>query len=206
MSEIMKLDANERPSEDVLEKLGGILLDGGVLVYPTTTLYGLAASMQSKKGIKAVYDIKRLPMGNPISIMVHRPQLTQYCDIPVLAFPYLRTPVPLSVLLPAKPNVPAELTENGLVSIRLPDNFLTLELTKRIGPITATSANRHGGSNPSTVKTAMNELGDDVEIYIDSGPTKYKGPTTIIDLSTHEINIIRQGVYTKEEVMGFYGR
>lgn len=89
---------------------------------------------------------------------------------------------------------------SGNIGIRIPDNSFALSLLKKIKfPITATSANRSGGKDPTSVKIAIEQIGKYVDLVIDAGPCKYKKPSTVIDI-TDKPKILRSGTISKTEI------
>jgi L-threonylcarbamoyladenylate synthase len=92
--------------------------------------------------------------------------------------------------------------KNGKVGIRVPDHPLVLKLTERFGPITTTSANTHGGREPTDISMALNDLGEGVKIYIDCGKCRSNTPSTVIDISDKGIEVLREGAIPREALHG----
>jgi L-threonylcarbamoyladenylate synthase len=92
------------------------------------------------------------------------------------------------------------ISRSDTIGIRIPFQPLVVELAEEFGPITATSANLHGGENPTSVEGAMDQLGTKVDYYIDGGRTPLGVPSTIVDLSRNEIRILRVGAIPEERI------
>lgn len=175
----------------LIEKAVSILRHDGIVVYPTDTIYGLGGDAFSEEAILRVYEAKRRPLSNPISIAV--------CDIDMIhgiarvdeyamLFIHRFLPGPVTVVLPARSAVPGMLTGGtGMIGIRFPDHPLAIELISRFdSPITATSANITGAKDPVTPE----ECRVPHDFLIDGG--RLPGtPSTVVDLISR--NIIRPG-------------
>jgi L-threonylcarbamoyladenylate synthase len=186
------LDANTH------ERIRRVLERGGLVVHPTDTVYGLAADPFQEAAIERVYRVKERPRGEPLSMAVS--------DIDTLFRHGRRTPLaeafcaknlpgPYTVVLHATAAAPGTLVSTDRkIGLRIPAHPIPRLLAKTYGPITSTSANRHGHSSPTTCDEAKADLEDRVDLYIDGGPIPLGGESTIVDLSGSQAKILRQGV------------
>ncbi|MCD6522338.1 MAG: threonylcarbamoyl-AMP synthase [Candidatus Diapherotrites archaeon] len=153
---------------------------GNLIVYPTDTLYGLGAKATSDKAVRRVYEVKGREEKKPISVMVS--------DIDMLErYAYLSKhekevassifPGPYTLLLKPK-RLSRYLSKTGRVGFRIPDNRFCIELSRRAGPITSTSANL-SGRKAYSIRGIMKQLGDKISLYIDSGILGKKRSTLI---------------------------
>jgi L-threonylcarbamoyladenylate synthase len=175
----------------VIERAVSILHHDGIVIYPTDTIYGLGGDAFSEEAILKVYEAKKRPLSNPISIavcdidMIHGvARLDDYASRFIDQF----LPGPVTVVLPARNCVPEVLTGGtGMIGIRFPDHPLALELISRFdSPITATSANITGAKDPVTPE----ECRVPHDFLIDAG--RLPGtPSTVVDLISR--TIIRKG-------------
>ncbi len=178
-----------------------IIQHGGIIVYPTDTLYGLGASVFEEEAVKRVYEIKKRPRHLPLPIIVSSiddiKNVAIFNDVACkLAKKFL--PGALTIILEKKDVIPS-IVAGKKIAVRVPDNDIARELATK--PITATSANIHGGEEPVTIEIAKKQLGNKVDMYIDGG--KLPGiPSTIVDVSEKKIKIIREGVIKKERLYG----
>jgi L-threonylcarbamoyladenylate synthase len=176
---------------DRLKQAVSILMHDGIVVYPTETVYGLGADAFSDEAILKVYEAKKRPLAMPVSIAVSDfDMLSAVARVDSREEAFLTTflPGPVTVVLPARKTVPAILTGGtGLIGIRMPAHDVARQLiTEFDAPITATSANLHGGKDPVT----PDECTVPYDFFIDGG--RLTGtPSTVVDLT--EKRIIRAG-------------
>ena len=206
MSEIVKIGMDEIPDSELLARIQLLIASGGTIIYPTRTLYGIGAGISSISGIVNVLKMKNRPHG-PISVMLNRGQLTNFVDVPIKAKALVDSQLPITLVLPAKPNVSSILTEtNGSLAVRIADSILLQAIIEKVGPITSTSANPAGGPDPHTIEIAREQLSDKPDIYLDAGPTELKAGSTMIDLTDNlKAKILRHGAVSEEKVRELYG-
>lgn len=200
MDKIFRWPSEKSLPDEFLASLKKKIDGGKVIVYPTSTLYGLGASIYSDSGIKAVNELKSRPAGMPLSIMASRKHLEELCAIPDIARPFLKSrDSRLTAILPALEPAPLVMIHKGTLAVRFPCSGLTESLVDFLGPITSTSANLHGMPSPTDIDGAVSQLGNRVCQYIDSGKLEGK-PTTLVDYTGMEPKIIREGAASQEEV------
>lgn len=174
-----------------------ILEQGGLVVYPTDTVYGLAADPFRDQAVERVYRAKERPRTEPLSMAISDlDTLFRYGARTPLAeaFCAKNLPGPFTVVLQATDAAPRALVSSDqTVGQRIPAHPISRLLAKSYGPITSTSANRHGHPSPTTCDEARAELGDRVNLYIDGGPTPLGVESTVVDLSGTHAKILRQG-------------
>jgi L-threonylcarbamoyladenylate synthase len=193
--------------EDEILNIIRVLKDGGLVVYPTETLYALGADPTNDNAIKRLLEVKRRPVNMPISIVVagiDEAMKLANLDETALSIMGKFMPGPLTVVANINENTGLHhaISPEGKVGIRIPDHPIPLMLAKRFGPLTATSANRHKGNDPTNSTIARQELGDDVEIHIDCGQCRLSAPSTVIDVSKRKIQVIREGAIPTEALHG----
>jgi L-threonylcarbamoyladenylate synthase len=177
-----------------------ILKHDGVVVYPTDTIYGLGADAFSDEAIQKVYEAKKRPVSNPISIAISsRDMLDGVAKVDKSAELFIDhfLPGPVTVVLPAKKTVSEMLTGGTrMIGIRYPRHPVALELISTLdSPITATSANRTGAKDPVT----PDECRVPYDLLIDGG--RLPGtPSTVVDMVS--LRVIRPGAQINE-VMAF---
>ena len=191
-------------SEMEMERIASELKAGKLIVYPTETLYGLGANALDETAVKRVYMVKKRPFDMPLSIAVSDMQMLESVAIldPTsrrLAESFM--PGPITLILTKKPTVPDILTAAGdEIGIRMPDHPFALDLIRRFGPITSTSANLHARPDPTTIRSSLADLGDSVSIYVDCGKTKESHRSTIVAAHDGQMEIIRQGVIPVKQI------
>jgi len=188
-----------------IDGMAKILKAGGLVVYPTDTLYGLGADPFNDSAVKKVFLTKNRPFDMPLSIAVSDVRMLE--SVAVVNDSARRLiakflPGPLTILLTKKPSV-SDLLSSGdnQIGIRIPAHPLALKLIKKVGPITSTSANLHSKPDPTTIDMAKKDLGSSVDLYIDCGKTKHQLGSTIVDVSEGDVEIVRAGVISKEEIV-----
>jgi len=203
MAEIIKINP-KNPDKKTIEKAAKILRNGGAVIYPTDTLYGLGVNASDSKAVLRVFEIKGREK-KPISVAVaNLSEAKKYAKFNSVALKIAKKflPGPLTLILPSKLNLPKELNPNDeKVRIRIPDSKIALELIKKCKfPLTATSANLSGGKNPITAREAIRQIGDKVDLVLDAGKCRYNKPSTVVDLSSNKIEVVREGVISKKEL------
>jgi len=188
---------------DIIERAVSVLMHDGTVIYPTETVYGLGADALSENAVLKVYEAKKRPMGQPVSIAVSDFDMlgaVAYVDGPAQEFIQAFLPGPVTVVLAAKHILPEMLTGGtGLIGVRMPAHDLALRLIERFdSPITATSANLHGAKDPAT----PDECTVPRDLFIDGG--RLPGtPSTVVDLVNR--SILRKGVQS-EWIEEFFSR
>ena len=171
------------------------IISGGVIVYPTETVYGIGASALDEQAILRVFQIKKRPMSMPIFLAVSSLEmLDRVAELEADDREILERlmPGPVSVLVRRKSVVPDVLTAGSpLVGIRFPDHEVALRIIDAAGPITSTSANRTGSPSPASAEEVSPEIADRVEMVLDGGKCKFGQPSTLLDLTNRKI--IRPG-------------
>ncbi len=192
--------------EILLNKAIRVLNTGGVIIYPTETIYGLGADVTNKNAVNKIFEIKRRDKFKPLLIAVSSIEMAKkyvwwnkYAD--VLAKKYL--PGPLSLVLSVKDeSIDENIYQGGIkVGIRIPKNEFALKIISRFNkPITSTSANVSGEKPPIKVEDISEEIKDKVDLIIDKGECEIKKPSTIVDVSSYPPRLIREGVINFEEI------
>ena len=180
-----------------LGRIREILVAGGLVVHPTDTVYGLAADPFRLDAVEKLYAAKSRPRDLPVSMsLAGVPEVFRFGKkTPIAeAFCAKNLPGPYTVVLQATPDAPKPLLSKDVrIGLRVPAHPIPRLLAKAFGPITSTSANRHGQPAPGTCEDAQGQLGDRVDLYVDGGPTPLGAESTVVDLSGSRARILRQG-------------
>lgn len=211
MNNIEKIDL-ENINPDVVDKAVKILIDGGVVVYPTDTAYGLGVNALDETAIKKLYEIKGRDFSKPTHIVVRDWEMVEKLAYSNKLAKELYTtfmPGPLTIILTRKSNiVPDILTANlPTIGVRIPNNEFTSKLSIELAfPYTTPSANRSGEATPYSLEEAEKSLDiSQIDLIIDAGPLPKTPPSTIVDLTTNEPKIIREGPITKKQIVDALG-
>ena len=205
MVKILNVDVKS-PRVDVIVEAAATIREGGLVVYPTETVYGLGADAVSEEAVAKVFAIKARPIENPIPIAVDSIDMArEIIELNRLAEMLFERflPGPLTIVGKVKPRSISKLVTGGTgkVGIRIPDNKVALKLVEFVGgPITATSANLSGSPAPITAREALEQLGRNVDLALDSGRCEVGRPSTVVDVSSGEPKIIREGPIAGSEL------
>jgi len=176
---------------EILKRVIEVLRKGELIVYPTDTIYGLGADGTSKQAVKKVFDVKKRPLDDPISVMVSDfEMLEKYAEINERQMKILKEKLPGPYTFILKPKIKLPVSQNN-VGFRIPDHWCTL-IAKEFGkPVTSTSANIHKQPTPKNIRGIENSFKDSVSLYIDEG-VKQGRPSKVIDLTKKTIKVIRE--------------
>lgn len=181
-----------------------VLAEGGIIAFPTDTVYGLAAPAFSADGIEKLYQIKDRSLTKAIPILIGSiDQLDQISPgLPAEAQKLAARfwPGALTLVIPRSPALPAVLSAGPTVAVRMPDHAFALELMRQSGPLAATSANLSGQANPLSAEDVLAQLGGRVDLVLDGGKVDGGIPSTIVDCTSPEISILRQGAIPDEDI------
>jgi len=173
------------------------LKNGGIIVYPTDTIYGLGCDIFNKKAIKKIYQLKKRDPKKPLSIICHDfKQISQYAYLSDQAFKTMKKllPGPYTFILKAKNKTPSTfISKKKTVGIRIPQNAICLELVKQLGnPIITTSLNISGEQVMTDPQELSKEMINKIDYIIDVGPLPQEA-STIIDFTQELPEVLRQG-------------
>lgn len=201
------LEVNQKaPNLKAIAEAAATIRSGRLVVYPTETVYGVGADACSDEAVAKVFSVKVRPIEDPISIAVSSLEMArQFTQMTPKAEAIFKKflPGPLTVILEAKPTV-SKLLMAGTekVGVRVPEHQVTLKLLDFVGgPITSTSANLSGKPAPSTAREALDQLGKNVDLVLDSGKCKLGVPSTVVDLTKEPFEVLREGPITKKEIL-----
>ena len=174
------------------------LCSGQLVVFPTDTVYGVAALAQDEDAVRSLYQAKSRPAQMAIPVMVASPHLVPTIALPQPGFWVLAErfwPGPLTIILPKTSALPDIVTARGdTVGLRIPDHPLALDLLRLVAaPLAVTSANRSGEAPARTAAEAGEQLDGRVSIIVDGGLAPGGQPSTVVDLTSNPARILRPG-------------
>jgi L-threonylcarbamoyladenylate synthase len=188
------------------------LREGGLVAFPTETVYGLGADATSPAAVRRLFRVKGRPADHPVIVhgasLHHLAPLVTAVSGHAAALADACWPGPLTLVLPRSPRVPDEVT-GGLstVGVRVPAQHTALALLREFGGgVAAPSANRFGRVSPTTADDVRADLGADVDVVLDGGPCRVGVESTIVDCSGSEPAILRLGGLPRERVDAIVGR
>ncbi|MEU6091610.1 L-threonylcarbamoyladenylate synthase [Streptomyces sp. NPDC047085] len=194
-----------------IEKAAGVLRAGGLVAFPTETVYGLGADAEDPAAVSRIFQVKGRPPSHPLIVHLDGAEhLDDWVeDVPATARLLAERfwPGPLTLVLRRGRRVPLEAT-GGLqtVAVRVPDHPVALALLAAFGGgVTAPSANRFGQVSPTTADHVRAELGDAVGFVLDGGPCAVGVESTIVDATGEIPSILRPGGVTREDLEAVLG-
>jgi L-threonylcarbamoyladenylate synthase len=197
--------------ETAVRRAAEILGNGGIVALPTETVYGLGASIGVPQGIKRVFEVKGRPTNHPL--IVHGSSTSVIDEVGLEPSPLARLlarsvwPGPLSLLIPRHPALNTLVT-GGLqtVVVRVPAHRFIRDVADELGcGIAAPSANRFGQVSPTTALHVVSDLGDDVDLVVDGGPSVIGLESTIVDTTVSPPQILRHGGIPVEDLESLTG-
>lgn len=211
MTEVIQVDPIV-PDHERIARAASIIIKGGLVAFPTETVYGLGCDCYNREAIGRIYDVKGRPRDNPLILHVSsQHQLEEAVrNVPELAWKVLEKawPGPLTMVLNRSPKVPKEVSGGlGSVAVRMPAHPVALGLIDLSGrPIAAPSANLSGKPSPTNAKHVEEDLAGRIEAILDAGETFFGVESTIVDLTVEPPNLLRPGPFTIEELRGVFGQ
>jgi L-threonylcarbamoyladenylate synthase len=197
--------------EDGVRRGAEVIRAGGLVAFPTETVYGLGADAMSAAAVARIFEAKERPRGNPLIVHLASAAAleTVAAVVPPLALDAAARfwPGPLTLVLPRAATVPL-ITTGGLetVAVRVPAHPVARALIASCGrPIAAPSANRSGRPSPTRAEHAREDLDGRVELILDGGPTPVGVESTVLDLTTDPPMLLRPGGVTLEELQDCLG-
>lgn len=181
-----------------------VIARGGLIAFPTDTVYGLAADLHNPQAIQAVFAAKGREFNKAIAVLIGSiEQLEQVAaEITPTAAKLCQHfwPGALTVVLPRHPNLPEILSPLPTIGVRMPDHTFARTLLNTCGALAVTSANRSGMANPVTAQDVMTQLEGRIDLVIDGGACTGGVPSSVIDCTSADIKILRQGAIPAEEI------
>lgn len=201
----MYIDLKEKKLAE-LEKPARIIKNGGIVVFPTETVYGIGANGLNAEAVKRIYEIKKRPLTKPINLLVNSVEMIEKVakDITPLEYAIIKEffPGPLTMILKKKEIVPDIVTAGGAtVGIRMPANEIALELIKKAGvPLATPSANISDKPSKTNIEDVIKDFPKGVDCFIDGGESRIGVASTIVQVIDGVPHILRQGTITEEQI------
>lgn len=203
MSELIKINPHNIDA-NLIGQAAEVLKAGGLVIFPTDTVYGLGANALDEKAVRAVFEVKKRSFDNPLPVLIadQKELETLVSEIPDEAGELTRSfwPGGLTLILRKSKKIPSIVTGGGeTIALRMPDHPVTLALLKETSfPMVGPSANISGEEAPVESANINPVLAKQVDLIIDAGPAPVGIPSTIVDLSQGRARILREGAVTKK--------
>lgn len=182
----IKLYCKNKLNSKQLSTIEKIVKNGGIIIFPTDTVYGIGTYFSNKKGIEKIYKIKKRDKSKKIAYLIgYKKDIKKFVkkiNFPAKLLMKKFWPGPLTLILKEK---------NSTIGVRMPANIISLQILRRVGPLATTSANLSGEKSPATFQEISQELLRKVDLVIDAGQVEGV-PSTVIEVG-QQIKIIREG-------------
>lgn len=181
-----------------------ILREGGLVAFPTDTVYGVGALVFDGKAVESIYVAKQRPIEKAIPVLMADAADMEKVgmDIPEVAYQLAARffPGPLTCLIPKQPTLPESVSATETVGVRVPDHEVARALLRAAGPMAVTSANISGQASPSTAQEVLAQLGGRIDLILDGGKTPGGVPSTLVDCTGKDLKILREGPISLAEI------
>ena len=198
----MKTEVLPASSPNAITSALEVLLSGGLVAFPTDTVYGVGCLAFHGKAIESIYVAKDRPIEKAIPVLIgDASDLVKVADeVPIFAMRLIDRfwPGPLTILIPKKPTLPEAISATSTVGVRIPDHDVARSLLRLTGPMAVTSANISGRESPTTAYQVFEQLNGRIAMIIDGGETPGGIPSTLVDCTGDEIQVLREGPISKE--------
>lgn len=202
---------NQAVTEDDILRAAECIRAGGLVAFPTETVYGLGANALDAAAVARIYQVKGRPDTSPLIVHVDSPAMARAlsADWPAEgdALAARFWPGPLTLVVPKAEAVPDAVTAGlATVGLRMPSHPVALELIRRAGvPVAAPSANRFAGLSPTTAEHVRKSLGGAIDVLLDAGPTAVGIESTVLSLAGHRAVLLRPGMVSRADIEAVIG-
>lgn len=190
-----------------LEEAIGSLQHGGVIAFPTDTVYGIGASLEHAEALRRIYDLKGRTPDKPLPILIARvdvlDQLSPDVDERLIDLAEQFWPGALTIVLPAADHLPAEVkAPDNTIGVRLPNHSIPLSIAERAGGAIATTSANISGQNAAHAATEIRDaFGPKIDVILDGGFTPASNASTVIRVVDGDIVVLREGVISADELL-----
>ena len=193
-----------------IEEALRVVQDGGLVAFPTDTVYGVGAAAFDGQAVGRIYEAKGRSEEKAIPVLLagsgdlQRVAAEVSRDLRRLAARFW--PGPLTLVVVRHADLPSEVSPDPTVGLRVPDHPVALELLAAAGPMAVTSANRSRGPNPTSAAQVLSALGGRIDLILDAGETLGGRPSTVVDCTQHPPVLLRSGPIPLEAVLDCLAR
>jgi tRNA threonylcarbamoyl adenosine modification protein (Sua5/YciO/YrdC/YwlC family) len=195
-TEVIRINT-DKPEKQKIDKAANIIREGGLVVIPTETVYGIAANSLDKKAVERLYAVKKRPKDKPFSLHISSKEEAEIYAVNILPLAYRLMesfwPGPLTLVLKNK--------DKESVGMRMPDQKVALSIIEEADvPVVCPSANLSDNPPPTTCEEALKDLDGLVDLVVDCGRTALGKESTVVDVTQAPVKIIREGAISKEAI------
>jgi L-threonylcarbamoyladenylate synthase len=190
---------------DAIQLALDVLRGGGLVAFPTDTVYGVGALLDDAQAIAHLYEVKGRGSEKAIPILLSDPVELEQVASEVSDMDYRLAsrfwPGPLTLVLLKQKGLPEELSAQPTIGVRMPDHPMALALLRRTGPLAVTSANISGAASPVTAQEVFAQLGGRIPLILDGGSTPGGVSSTVVDCTSGEPRILRLGPINLKQIL-----
>ncbi len=200
------------PEQELIDEAVNILANGGLVAFPTETVYGLGADAYNVTAVTNIFKVKGRPMDNPLIVHIASPSMLDYVAIDVQEYVFDLAervwPGPITFILKRSPDIPREVSAGlDTIAVRCPAHIVALRLIQGLNkPIAAPSANISGKPSPTNARHVIKELKGRIDAIIDSGDTFFGVESTVVNLLSDPPVLLRPGPIGVEELRDILGK
>ena len=201
----MKTEILDSKDPGALRRARQVLRSGGLVAFPTDTVYGLGCEVLNAEAVSRLYHVKGRPEEKAIPVLASGTKALSQVAKP---FPEIARrlakrfwPGPLTLVVWRLPELPPELSRYETVAVRVPDHELALALLKKVGPLAVTSANRAGKADSVTAIDVLATLGGTFDLLLDGGEAPGGMPSTVVDCTQAEPYVLRAGPTSADDII-----
>lgn len=200
----MKTEVMRADHPVALDHAVDVLRNGGLVVFPTDTVYGLAALPLNEQYIERLYIAKGRNSSKAIAVLIgdfnHLSIISHQVTPLALRLATHFWPGPLTLVISGHPSLPSNLSADKTIGVRMPDHLVALNLLRKAGPLAVTSANLSGRENALTPQQVLEQLDGRVHLVLDGGITPGGVPSTVVHCLGNQPTILRHGPITLEQI------
>jgi len=206
----MKTEIIAANSPHSIQQALEILQAGGLVAFPTDTVYGVGALAFDGKAVESIYIAKDRPIEKAIPILIgEADDINKVASgVPLMAKKLAEQfwPGPLTIIVPKNLDLPKSVSATNTVGVRVPDHIVARSVLRAAGPMAVTSANISGQPSPSTAQEVFTQLNGRIELIIDGGKTPGGIPSTVVDCSGSQPLVVRDGPISLNEILAVTGQ
>jgi L-threonylcarbamoyladenylate synthase len=205
----MKTRVINAKEKDAINIALDALHDGQLVAFPTDTVYGLGAMAHDARAIRQIYRAKMRPVEKAIPVLIGHEDDIKLVALDIspkaLLLAHRYWPGPLTLVVKKKPALPAIISDDNTVGIRIPNHPVALILLQKAGPLAVTSANISDQPPATTAQQVLNQLGGRISLIMDGGTAPGGQPSTLVDCLGVRPRILREGPISEGEILKTLG-
>jgi L-threonylcarbamoyladenylate synthase len=201
----MKTEIITANSSDAIQQALKVLQAGGLVAFPTDTVYGVGALAFDDKAVESIYKAKDRPIEKAIPVLIGDAEdITKISSgVPLIAKKLAERfwPGPLTIVVPKHLSLPDSVSATNTVGVRVPDHVVARSVLRAAGPMAVTSANLSGQPSPSTAQEVFAQLNGRIALIVDGGKTPGGVPSTLVDCTGPQPIVVRQGPISLNQIL-----